>query len=150
MDLVGEVFLHIDDFLGCHLSSNVVSVMSVKCFLEELLGPGSSNVVKRVLGVRKVVTIGWEFDLDGGPVDDMGRTVGTLNLSAKNLDKFMSALATTSLSGGTSRDCIERLASYMSRYSGVVLPQLRQFAGELYCFIHGLKRNILKPLSRGA
>jgi len=139
-----------DDFSGVTVSSRVDEEVDVfTALVERLLGSGAVNRKKTEKG-RKVVLIGWEFDLDGGSDSGVYGPMGSISLSDRNLLKTAHGFFSLPASLDLERSRIERLASWMSRYSALVFPQLRPFAAELFSDIRGLKRSIVKSLSAGA
>jgi len=142
---------YVDDFTGVTLRSRVaMEAVKLKDLCQTLLGEETVNEEKTVLDVKKIDIIGWEFNLEGGIVDLDGQRTGTVNISFRNLKKILHGFLSLPADWSMSRNHIERLASWMSRYSGVVLPQLRPFSAELFSEICGLNRNIQKRLGIGA
>jgi hypothetical protein len=136
--LEGDSIGYVDDFGGACLERDVIRVIDKFCtIVEGLLGPGSVNLKKTIWG-RKIVFIGWEFDLDGGP---------SISLSDRNLRKVLHGIFSIPSDWKLRRSVIERLGSWASRYFSIVFPQLRPFASLLYQEIHGLDRDIWKVLS---
>ena len=139
--LKGDSTGYVDDFGGACLERDVSNVITTFYdVVEGLLGPGSVNAKKTIWG-RKIVFIGWEFDLDGGP---------SISLSDRNLRKVLHGIFSIPSNWTLRRSHIERLGSWASRYFAVVFPQLRPFASLLFREIHGLDRDVLKELSEAS
>ena len=141
---------YVDDFSGCCLEKEVDAfILLFTKFVELLFGENSVAAKKTEFG-RCVVHIGWSIDLDDGPLDRNGLPVGTIAMSRRNLLKMLHGFFSLPVDFRIDRNRIEKLASWMSRYSGVVFPQLRPFASILFREIAGLNRNVVKVLSLDA
>jgi len=139
--LAGGSTGYVDDFGGVCLESDVHNVLNTfRSIVCGLLGPGSVNEKKTVWG-RKLVFIGWEFDLDGGP---------SISLSDRNLRKVLFGIFSVPSNWSLRRSEIERLGSWASRYFSIVFPQLRPFASILFREIRGLNRDVFKVLSEAS
>ena len=137
---------YVDDFSMMCIEEEVLWYIKIFCESAELLlGKGCIADEKTVFG-RKIVHIGWCIDLDGGPRMN-GDPVGTVSMSRRNLLKLLFGFFSIPLDYRLDRNSIEKLASWMGRYSGVVFPQLRPFSSVLFKEISGLSRNIVKQLS---
>jgi hypothetical protein len=141
---------YVDDFSGCCLQRDVqLKINKFKLFVEILFGKGSIADKKTTFG-RKVVHIGWLIDLDKGPINPDGIPTGTVTMSRRNLLKLLHGFFSIPADFIMDRNEIEKFASWMSRYSCVVFPQLHPFSSILFKEIAGLKRNVPKKLSDDA
>jgi hypothetical protein len=137
---------YVDDFSSVTLNSKVKKeLLAFKKLAEGLLGEGCINEKKYEVG-KKLIHIGWEFDLEGGSIGITGRPVGSLFLSRRYQLKVLFVLFNIDISWKLSREMIERIASHMIRVSSHIYPQLRPYATILFAEIHGLNRNIIKEI----
>jgi hypothetical protein len=139
-----------DDFSGCTIASKLEKKITVFSSLVYTLFGVESISHKKTERGRKVVHIGWEIDLDNGYLDELGVPIGTISLSRRNLLKLLHGFFSLPSDFLLSRDKLERLASWMARYSSVVLPQLKPYSAILFKEISGRKSNMSRCISNEA
>jgi hypothetical protein len=136
----GALSMYVDDLFGCCIFRDVGREMAEgKRVIESLLGDNTVQEEKNKQG-QVVDIIGWEFNLH----------TQCVSVAKKNLLKAMLCVFTVNLEGSTNLVEIQRLASYLERYS-VICRILRPFLSCLYRLIkvsYGLHRNF--PFSEEA
>ena len=144
---------YVDDFFGP--STNALAESSLDLFAEVaagLCGPGINNDDKRK-AAEAFDALGWRLDYTKGRAVDVDSTPvpgGTLSIARKNLMKVLFHFLSVPYTFTLRRVQIERLASYMTRYSDLVLAEWRPLAHVLFREIRGLNRSALKVLSSTA
>ncbi len=131
----GAVNMYVDDLFGCCMLRVVDREMAQgKAVIESLLGDDTVQEEKNKKG-QVVDIIGWEFNL----------ITQRVSVARKNLLKAMLCVFTVDLDGYTTLVEIQRLASYLERYS-VICRILRPFLSCLYRLIReswGLHRQFV-------
>jgi hypothetical protein len=113
--------MYVDDLAGICMKSDVKGEMKrANHVITDLLGDNSVQEEKNVVG-QVVKIIGWEFNL----------LTQTVTVARKNLMKAMYCVFNVDLDGMTNLKEIQRLASYLERYS-VICRILRPFLSCLY------------------
>jgi hypothetical protein len=129
----GGAEMYVDDLAGVCMKKDVEEEMSkAEHVITDLLGPGSVQVEKNVTG-QVVTIIGWTFNL----------TDQTVTVARKNLMKAIYCIFNVDLDGMTNLREIQRLASYLERYS-VICRILRPFLSCLNRMMkefYGLRRD---------
>jgi hypothetical protein len=127
----GGADMYVDDLAGVCMEKDVEWEMSrAEQIITDLLGPGSVQLEKNVVG-QVVTIIGWSFNLKDQ----------TVTVARKNLMKAIYCVFNVDLEGMTNLREIQRLASYLERYS-VICRILRPFLSCLNRMMkekHGLR-----------
>jgi len=136
----GRIEQYVDDYMAVSKSEQVAVDMNiVGAFVNELLGPNALNVKKDKIG-RQIDWIGWGINLDSMVV----------SVSRKNLLKCIHGFFSLEVEKAVTVKTIEKLASWCSRYS-LILLALKPLSTTLHGEHIGLtKRNSRKYLSQDA
>ena len=132
----GEVDVYVDDFMGAsHVDDAASDLSTAERYAEELLGPDAIAKDKRALG-RRLDFIGYTVDLDQKLV----------TIKRANFLKTLYGFMTTDILKKQSVAHLQRLASWASRYSGI-LRHMRPFSAGLYGEVTGMRnQGALKTL----
>jgi hypothetical protein len=120
----GALNMYVDDLFGCCMLQDVEGEMGRgKMVIESLLGDDTVQEEKNKWG-QVIDIIGWEFNLH----------TQCVSVARKNLLKAMLCVFTVNLEGKTTLVEIQRLASYLERYS-VICRILKPFLSCIYRLI---------------
>lgn len=140
--IVGECLWYVDDCMGISLCFDVdADVHRAAAAVESLLGEASVAPDKFARG-RRLVCLGWTFDLDRLAV----------TISHRNLLKGLHAFFSFDLDLPVSLSVVERLASLASRYA-MLCTQMKPFTTALYALIrfydgNRTRKRVLSPLAQ--
>jgi hypothetical protein len=126
----GRCLWYVDDCMGISLRSELAQdVERTVETIEALLGTGAVAPDKHDRG-RRLVCIGWCFDLD----------TMTVTISRRNLLKGLYSFFSFDLDSKVTLHLVERMASLASRYA-MLCPQMKPFTSQLYKLIPGYDGN---------
>jgi len=137
--IVGLILMYVDDMFGiCRKKDLEANLRRARDFFLGLLGPKAVADAKTQSG-RRLVIIGYEFDLDQG----------LCALSARNLEKTFHVFMSAETHRPLEVRAVQRLASLGSRYGKICRP-IQPFVRHLYEAYAGRKQNSSVTLSEEA
>ena len=147
----GKVVGYVDDFFGEALRRHMAATQEAfRVVVTGLFGPAINNVDKEEAGAA-IDALGWRLDNSRGRVSERSsQPCGTVSISRRNLLKALFHFTICPDDFRLSRTQIERLASYMMRYSDMVSAEWRPLAHILFRELKNLRRDSPKHVGPAA